>query len=173
MAKLVVLKDGSPDESYDLKTERTTIGRSDENAFQIPEGSVSGTHCEVILQNDEITVKDLGSTNGTFVDGKRIKEGKVSHGQLLRLGDIQLRFEVPGKPVPPSPAPASGGDSKKFSKQGVKVDDITSQGRQKVIDKTTFTQKSNKAEKSFIISMVVLGAAVLAGLAYAAFTLFK
>lgn len=171
MAKLVVLKNGSPSESYELKTDRTTIGRSDENSFQIPEGSVSGVHCEVTLQNDEISVKDLGSTNGTFIDGKKVQEGTVKHGQILRLGEIDVRFEVPGKPVPPTPASASG--TKKYGKQGVKVDDITSSGRQKVIDKTTFTQKSNKAEKSFLMFMVILGVAVLAGLAYAAFSLLK
>lgn len=172
MAKLVVLKNGSPGESYELKTDRTSIGRSDSNAFQIPDGSVSGSHCEVLLQNDEILVKDLGSTNGTFIDGKRVKEGKLNHGQILKLGEITLRLELPGKPVPPAPSPASG-ETKKFGKQGVKVDDLTSQGREKVIDKTTFTQKSNKAEKSFLIFMVVIGIVILAGLAYAAFTLFN
>lgn len=171
MAKLVVLKNGSPAESYELKTDRTIIGRSEENSFQIPEGSVSGTHCEVVLQNDEISVKDLGSTNGTFIDGKKVSEGKLQHGQILRLGEIDVRFEVPGKPVPPTPATAS--ETKKYGKQGVKVDEITSSGRQKVIDKTTFTQKSNKSEKTFYIFIIFLVVAVAAGLVYAVITLLK
>ncbi|MCD8534977.1 MAG: FHA domain-containing protein [Verrucomicrobia bacterium] len=172
MAKFVVLKNGTPAESYELKTDRTTIGRSDTNSFPIPDGSVSGTHCEVILLNDEIHVKDLGSTNGTFLDGHRIRESRIDHGQILKLGEVEMRLELPGKPVPPTPTPASS-DSRKPGKQGVRVDDLTSQGRQKVIDKTTFTQKSNKAEKSFIIFMIVLGAVVLAGLSYAAYSLLK
>ena len=172
MAKFVVLKNGTPAESYELKTDRTTIGRSDTNSFQIPDGSVSGTHCEILLQNEEILVKDLGSTNGSFVDGSRIKESKLSHGQILKLGEVELRLELPGKPVPPTPTPASS-EPRQKGKQGVRVDDLTSSGRQKVIDKTTFTQKSNKAEKSFIIAMVVLGILVLAGLAYAAYSLLK
>jgi pSer/pThr/pTyr-binding forkhead associated (FHA) protein len=172
MAKFVVLRNGAPAESYELKTDRTTIGRSDTNSFQIPDGSVSGTHCEVLVENDVITVKDLGSTNGSFVDGNKIKESKLTHGQILKLGEIEMRLELPGKPVPPTPTPASS-ESRNKGKQGVRVDDLTSSGRQKVIDKTTFTQKSNKAEKSFIIFMVVLGAVVLAGLAYAAYSLLQ
>ena len=54
---------------------------------------MSGRHCEVRLRGEELVVRDLQSTNGTFVDGKKISEGVVKPGQTLRLGEVELRFE--------------------------------------------------------------------------------
>jgi CheY-like chemotaxis protein len=81
---------------HELGVGWVTIGRGDGNTFQILEGSISGRHCEVRAQGAELLVRDLVSTNGTFIGGQRISEGVVKGGQTLRLGDVELRFEAAG-----------------------------------------------------------------------------
>jgi CheY-like chemotaxis protein len=94
MAKLVVTNKTLTTMSHELGEKWVTIGRHDGNTFQIAEISVSGKHCEVRLRGDELVVRDLQSTNGTFADGKKIVEGVVKPGQMLRLGEVELRLEA-------------------------------------------------------------------------------
>src|SRR5690349_24356084 len=101
MAKLVVLSEGFAGRSYELKVDKTTIGRVEDNTFPITEPSVSSHHCEILLRGSEVMVKDLNSTNGTFINGEKISESVLKPGQILRLGQIELRLETD------APAPAS------------------------------------------------------------------
>jgi CheY-like chemotaxis protein len=94
MAKLVVITKGMTASSHELGGSWVTIGRHDSNNFQIVEQSVSGRHCEVKLRGDELLVRDLQSTNGTFAAGQKISEGVLKPGQTLRLGEVELRFEA-------------------------------------------------------------------------------
>ena len=107
MAKLVVLTQSMAGRSFDLAAERTTVGRVEDNAFQIAEPSVSSRHCEILLQGADIVIKDLNSTNGTFINGEKISEGVLKPGQTLRLGNVELKLDVPGAPAAPASAPSS------------------------------------------------------------------
>jgi pSer/pThr/pTyr-binding forkhead associated (FHA) protein len=82
------------------------VGRVEDNAFQIPEPSVSSHHGEIIFQKGVVTIRDLNSTNGTFINGQQITtDSPLKPGQILRLGQIELRLEAnsPG----PAPAPSA------------------------------------------------------------------
>ena len=94
MPKLVVINRTLTAMSHELGEKWVTIGRHDGNTFQIPEISVSGRHCEVRVRGDELVVRDLQSTNGTFAAGQKISEGVVKPGQMLRVGEVELRFEA-------------------------------------------------------------------------------
>jgi len=109
MAKLVILNQGMTGRTFDLNVERTTVGRVEDNTFQIADGSVSSHHAEIILRGTEIIVKDLNSTNGTFVGTDKITETVLKPGQILRMGQVELRIDD-GSPVvaPPPPAPVKG-----------------------------------------------------------------
>ncbi len=110
MARLVVINRSVAGSVHELGEIWTTVGRADGNMFQILEGSISGRHCEVRLKGHELAIRDLLSTNGTFIDGKKISEGVLKPGQSLRLGDVELRFEIAlaaGSVANPAPA-ASG-----------------------------------------------------------------
>jgi CheY-like chemotaxis protein len=96
MAKLVLLSASLAGVSHALGEGWATVGRADGNTIQIIESSVSGRHCEVRVSGDTLIVRDLLSTNGTFVGGEKISEAVVQAGQLLRLGDVELRFEASG-----------------------------------------------------------------------------
>jgi CheY-like chemotaxis protein len=102
MAKLVVVSPALGGLSHELSGGWATIGRADGNTFQIVEASISGRHCEVRLQGDELVVRDLLSTNGTFVQNKKIAEGVLIPGELLRLGHVELRLELSATPASPS-----------------------------------------------------------------------
>ena len=103
MAKLVVLSEGFTGRTCELKGERTTVGRLEDNQFQIPEPSVSSHHCEIILRGNDIVIKDLDSTNGSFIDGDKITEAVLKPGQILRLGQIELRLDDGTQAAAPAP----------------------------------------------------------------------
>ncbi len=94
MSKLVVITPKLSSSTYELGTHWVTIGRSGDNAFQIAEASVSGRHCEVRLRGNELDIRDLRSTNGTYIEGDPVTEGTLRHGQILRLGEVELRLEI-------------------------------------------------------------------------------
>jgi CheY-like chemotaxis protein len=99
MSKLVVITKGLAAVAHELGESWVTIGRADSNIFQIVASSISGRHCEVRLREGELIVRDLQSTNGTFIDDKKITEGVVKPGQILRLGEVELQLENTA-PVP-------------------------------------------------------------------------
>lgn len=102
MAKLVVITKGLPASTFELGSHWVTIGRAPTNQFQILESSISGHHCEVMVQGEELLVRDMRSTNGTFLKGALASEGVVRPGETFRLGQVELRFEkVPTKAAPP------------------------------------------------------------------------
>ena len=73
------------------------IGRSRENCHLVVEydKSVSGTHCEIYLQNDKVMIKDLNSTNGTFVNGDRVlKDTELTSGNTIVLGHLEMRLDI-------------------------------------------------------------------------------
>ena len=93
MPRLVLLTEGFTGRSFELKSERSTVGRLEDNTFQIPAPSVSSHHCELIVSDDTLTIKDLDSTNGSYVNGEQISEATIKLGEIVRFGAIEARFE--------------------------------------------------------------------------------
>ncbi|HXC98877.1 MAG TPA: response regulator [Verrucomicrobiae bacterium] len=106
MAKLVVITKGLAPVAHELGEGWVTIGRGDGNSFQLVEPSISGRHCEVRVRGSELVVRDLLSSNGTFIDGKKISEAVLHPGQTVCLGEVELRFEAAASPVNPAAAAA-------------------------------------------------------------------
>jgi pSer/pThr/pTyr-binding forkhead associated (FHA) protein len=71
------------------------IGRSSRCAFIVSDLSVSRVHAEITATDEIVLVKDMGSRNGTFIDGVRIEEAQLQAGQLVRFGNV--RFQVIGE----------------------------------------------------------------------------
>src|SRR5437870_12753243 len=124
MAKLVVLSEGLTGRTYELKVDKTTVGRVEDNAFQIPETSVSSHHAELLLRGHDVVVKDLNSTNGTFINGEKITEAVLKPGQILRLGMVEMRLES-GEPAATASTFKKAVETRVIS-QGVKRDDLES-----------------------------------------------
>ena len=168
MPKLVVLSEGLTGRAHELKVDKTTVGRLDDNTFQIPEQSVSSHHCEVLLKGTDVIVRDLDSTNGTYINGEKISEKVLKPGQILRMGNVEARLEGDGVAGAPS-APGSAGaaaDKKKHQNtsvipRGVKFNE-TEPGTAVKFDKNSpFAKKSNKINMIFLAVGVVLGLAII------------
>ena len=136
----------------DLSGDKTTVGRVEDNKFQLPEPSVSSHHCEVWLKGDDVVVKDLNSTNGTFLNDVQLaadKEGVLKPGQILRLGQVELRYET----------------GKKQTEQPRQTVRLGEGNTMVVAQKGGFAKKDNKVNKIFLLVGVVLGVAILGALA--------
>lgn len=59
------------------------------------DGSVSSLHCELSVSEFGVRVRDLGSTNGTFIDGAPVTNAEIKHQQTLSLGSVHLRLDHP------------------------------------------------------------------------------
>ena len=153
MAKLVVSTQGLTDRSCELKTELVTVGRVEDNIFQIAEASVSSHHCEILLRGTDVIIKDLDSTNGTFINGEKITEGTLKPGQTLRLGNVELRLDGEELPVGKKTL-----DQTKVIPRGVQLNQLEQAGSQAVkFDKNPFAKKNNKPTKIFIVTGIVVG----------------
>ena len=166
MAKLVLLSAGMTGRTHELKAEKTTVGRVEDNSFQIAEPSVSSHHCEVMLHGNDITVKDLNSTNGTFINGEKVSESALKPGQILRLGQIEMRLET--DTPPPSPKKL---EQTMVMQRGVSLNELEQGARGGPFDTkgTGFSKKDNKVNTIVITVCVVLGV-VIAGLLIYVFT---
>jgi hypothetical protein len=109
MSRLVV-NPGTPQAwEIQLKPGTNYLGRSDANDFTINDPSVSGSHCQILVSETCVVLRDSGSTNGTFVGGSRVQEGSLENGKNIRLGGVEMIF-YSGTPTatasiksPPSP----------------------------------------------------------------------
>ena len=97
-ANLVLLKKKGDPKSIPLSNDITIIGRRHNCDLRIPLASVSKRHCQLSIQDNRLKVLDLGSRNGTFVNGKRIKEDTLKPGDIIELGPIQLGLQINGQP---------------------------------------------------------------------------
>jgi two-component system, NtrC family, response regulator GlrR len=77
-----------------------SVGSHQRNGLVIADETVSRFHCELQVTPEGAQVKDLGSLNGTMVDGVRVQVAWLRDGSLLRLGRVALRFELVGTPQP-------------------------------------------------------------------------
>jgi len=72
-----------------------TVGRAAGNHHVIPDASISSRHCELVLDDGAISVRDLGSTNGTFIEDQPVQQQSLTHGQRLRFGGVEYILEAP------------------------------------------------------------------------------
>ena len=171
MLKLVVLSPGMTGRTHELKSEKTSIGRVEDNTFPIAEPSVSSHHCEVVVRGTDVVVRDLNSTNGTYISGERVTERNLKPGQILRLGQVDLRLETD--------APAAGAkpafDRTAILPGGVKLTDLEFGARAGGFDTkgSGFSKKGDKVNQLFIVIGVVLGLVIVVLLAYIAMTIKK
>lgn len=92
MAKFVWQSPGAEPLAFAIRQERVAIGRDAGNDIRIPEPAVSARHAVVITRSGASTVHDLNSSNGTWVNGKRIDSHALKHGDSVQFGRLQMSF---------------------------------------------------------------------------------
>src|SRR3954447_15141721 len=105
--ELVIVQGRSVSNTIKLGEGVTTIGRHDECNLRIKSSQVSRKHCELFEKKGLLMVKDLGSSNGTLVNGKRIEgQSVLEPGDELTIGGVKLRVAKVGEAVPAPKVPS-------------------------------------------------------------------
>ena len=164
MLKLVLLSEGMTGRTFELKGDKITIGRLDDNTFPIPEASVSSHHCEILRRDREVLVRDVGSTNGTFVNGEKITESVLKPGEVLRLGQVAMRLETTAA-APPAKITL---DRTVQIKSGVALSELDHSGQPELFRPrgTGFSKRTNVGNQIFIVVMIGIGVVIGALLVY-------
>src|ERR1700741_4490034 len=111
MAKLILSMDGLVLKEIPLTKERTTIGRKAHNDIQIANLAVSGEHAVIVTILNDSFLEDLGSTNGTVVNGNPVKKHFLQNNDVVELGKYKLKFVGTA-----APAAGTGGEKAAFEK---------------------------------------------------------
>lgn len=112
MVKLVWKVPGQAPLAFPLRQERISVGRDAGNDIRLPEPAVSSRHAAIIRKAGRVVLHDLKSSNGTWVNGARIDNQELVHGDMIAFGRVVMSFvdesqEVPPAPPPPPPTAAS------------------------------------------------------------------
>lgn len=160
MARLVLLSEGYTGKTFELKVEQSTVGRVSDNTIEIPDGSVSSHHGEFLLKGQDVVFRDLGSTNGSFVANEKITEVTLKHGQVLRLGQIEMRFESSEAQAakPPSKPPANTA----VIPAGINREQLSKPGGGSSVQTSEFKKKSNKSTMFFLIGIGIIALILIA-----------
>lgn len=96
MPKLVFAGGSGAARTFEIARDKTTVGRGSHNDLCIPDPSLSREHCEILVFGPEVIVRDLGSRNGTFVDGLRLtgQQCQLKHGHTVTFGAVPARLEI-------------------------------------------------------------------------------
>ena len=95
MARLVIINGPEAGGELPLRPGVNWLGRAGINALVLTDAGISGRHCQIVLSTGSLRVRDLGSTNGTYVDGQSVLETELADGQILALGALQLKVDNP------------------------------------------------------------------------------
>src|SRR6266850_6682507 len=113
----LVINPGTPSTwEIQLRPGTNLLGRGFANDFKIDHPSVSSSHCQIVVDNGNVVLKDLGSTNGTYVNRAPVQETPLQPGQVIHLGGVEMMFqgdmpasatvtETEMMPAPPLPPP--------------------------------------------------------------------
>src|SRR5258708_35576130 len=107
-AVLVMFRSDGDRRSFSLTRDITVIGRREDCDLRIPLGDISRKHCRLVRDGDSLRLEDLGSSNGTYHNGKRVQEAILSPGDSVQVGPRACVLEGDGEPADEElcPAPA-------------------------------------------------------------------
>ena len=92
-AKLIMKSESGETIEHELTQETITLGRKPSNDIHINNLSVSGKHAQIITILEDSFLEDLGSTNGTYINGKLVKKHALEHGDRISLGKYMMEYD--------------------------------------------------------------------------------
>src|SRR3954471_16718634 len=113
---MVMFRGDGQRRSFSITRDMTVIGRREDCDLRIPLGAVSRKNCRIVRDGDMLKIEALGSSNGTFLNGRRVQEGLLSPGDSIQVGPVVFVLQVDGEPADdelnpvtiPAAAPAAG-----------------------------------------------------------------
>ncbi len=108
MLKIIIKRVGAERQEIELSRGTTRIGRHFDNDVRIDDITVSGHHAKIVWFRGPIYIQDTSSTNGTFINGQRVGQHDLEHGDVITLGSVNLLFmdSARSERVIPIPEPA-------------------------------------------------------------------
>ena len=97
-ASLVVVHVDGRQSEVPLSKPLHVLGRATDCALRIPSSKVSRHHCEITVSDGKIGVRDLGSSNGTYVNRRRVTQTELAAGDMVCVGDFVFVVRIDGKP---------------------------------------------------------------------------
>lgn len=92
MAKLIMTLDGAVVREFPIDKDSISIGRKHGNDIQLNDLTVSGRHALIVTMGEHTYVDDLGSTNGTLLNGARVAKTLIKHGDVIQIGNYQFTY---------------------------------------------------------------------------------
>ncbi|HYV25644.1 MAG TPA: sigma 54-interacting transcriptional regulator [Pyrinomonadaceae bacterium] len=92
--RLVAINGSKKGTTFPLAADQITIGRESASAVSLKHASVSRRHCVIEREGDTFKIRDLGSSNGTFVNGQPVNDKILNHADQVRIGSIALLFLI-------------------------------------------------------------------------------
>ena len=119
-ASFVLIKKDGQRRAFPLASGITIIGRHPNCDLRIPLMEISRRHCQLDCHSGLFSLRDLGSSNGTFVNGERIEETQLKPGDHIQIGQLTFVLEIgaaaePKVPETPAAKPVEGGPAKPVS----------------------------------------------------------
>lgn len=156
MAFLKIIGGDRDGEQFEIDRDEAIIGRTPDCFISIDDPAVSGRHCAVIREENRYILRDLESTNGTSMNGTRIREAQLSAGDIISIGSVQVMLDgddIDGLNPPVTPTVKRNGGEAPIAAttDGVGVD-------------APFGTRKSKGNAWWIIGALV--ALALAGLLY-------
>jgi len=97
MPSLIHKRPDGTEKTLEFGTKPLIVGRLPESEISVRDSFISRVHCGFAYANNEFTLKDLGSTNGTYRNGARVFECALSSGDKIQVGNTTLVFEIDAK----------------------------------------------------------------------------
>ncbi|HZL37349.1 MAG TPA: FHA domain-containing protein [Tepidisphaeraceae bacterium] len=85
--------------SFSITRDMTVVGRREDCDLRIPLGDVSRKHCRLVRDSDMLRLEDLGSSNGTYLNGQRVQESLLTPGDSIQVGPVVFVLQVDGIPA--------------------------------------------------------------------------
>ena len=163
-SKLIVLSEQiTTQKLYNLSEEVYTIGRVEDQNICLPDSTVSSQHCEIIRNDDgSYHVQDLGSSNGTRINGVRITQQRLEHSDILQVGGIEIMYHCEGSNFGTEQNSSRTGINLENTENGVPINEMVNVNPFKKDKKKVNKKKINLVVTIFfsILGIVVLGLVV-------------
>jgi len=96
--RLVMFKDNGERKDFPLGEGITLIGRQDDCDLRIPLSEISRKHAQLIIHEGSVTIRDMGSANGTYINNRRVAEQELTPGDHIIIGPVVFTLQIDGKP---------------------------------------------------------------------------
>ena len=108
---LVMFRADGERKSFSITRDVTVMGRREDCDFRIPLGDISRKHCRLIKEDEALKVEDLGSSNGTYVNGKRVHDAELAPGDTVQIGPVVFVVQLDGQPADEELHPYHAGEA--------------------------------------------------------------